>query len=206
MCRVSTCNKSFCIVLMGEWDWSSQWLKMPSPPLSANTTAMSDPLTLSNNTTLDFFLLFGQRQFSVPIQVILLSLQCYGTPLCSLTCPVSVLPHHASVTCGARKLLSLISSPQNVKTWTGYGGGGRERSSFYHPLSISQKRVGCSILYYHSSCKDTIVALTDLYVCVMFLLQAETGTSIHRGNTLIISIGNSGTFGLHLENTSGLCL
>lgn len=79
-----------------------------------NTTATSNPFSLSNNSTLDFFLLFGQRQLSVPIQVIPLSLQCYGTTLPSLTRLVSAPAHRASVTCGARKLLSLISCHQNV--------------------------------------------------------------------------------------------
>lgn len=53
--------------------------------------------------------------FLCPYRSYLFSLQCYGTALPSpLTCLMSAPPHRASVTCGARKLPSLISCHQNV--------------------------------------------------------------------------------------------
>lgn len=40
-----------------------------TPKVCANTKARSDPFSLNKNSELDSFQLFGQRQFSVPIQV-----------------------------------------------------------------------------------------------------------------------------------------
>lgn len=175
---------------------------MSTPRLSANTTATSNPFSLNNNSTLDFFLLFGQRQLSVPIQVIPLSLQCYGTTLPSLTRLVSAPAHRASVTCGARKLLSLISCHQNVlaqpsqstkrnRMW----GWGQWEVILLSALSNSQmswmqyavSAVPMSRLPQHHYCTDKLIVIvlmnikeveiTNLYFSAMYLLQAQIGSS-----------------------------
>lgn len=117
--------------------------------LSASATPTSSLISLSCNSALDFFLLFGRSQFSAAAQVI----QCYNTPpphphLTPAKKPFRVstssprLCYHVAL----GNLLGPISCHQNVSAFsehegkeTGCGvggrggaGGGGERSPSYH--------------------------------------------------------------------------
>lgn len=70
-------------------------------------------------------------------------------PVFCQCCLTMLMLHAALGNCSAwfPPIKTSKGSLHRARKRSGYGGGGRERSSFYHPLSISQKRVGCSILY-----------------------------------------------------------